>query len=192
MLVPFLYGSRLYGLYNNHSDFDYLFITDNVETVRTLVSPDTDVYTLSDFEIALNNSHSLKCIEVYFSNPLFFYARDIQFKLNKDTLRRSVSKVASNAYVKAKKKIRDGERYIGLKSYWHCIRILYQMCILAEHKTYDPTKLKELSHIYLSIMSYNSYEETFKDEIFKLLDQQFYAYMNELLHNFRLLAPKDT
>ena len=88
-------------------------------------------------------------------------------RLNKSNLRSSVSAVCSNSHVKAKKKIRDGEVYIGLKSYWHTIRILTMYTDLAKFGTFNPKDYKErLNHIYEDIMS--MVDDPEPDTIFQL------------------------
>ena len=113
---------------------------------------------------------------------------DLIHKLNKSNLRRSVSAVCSNAHVKAKKKIRDGEIYIGLKSYWHTIRILTMYTDLAKFGTFNPKGYKEqLNPIYEDIMS--MVDDPEPDTIFKRLVEKYDPLARELLHEFRLLCP---
>ena len=131
-MYKYLFGSKLYGLTNNKSDEDYLIVfntnSEKDEYIKNTNNKDEECWTWEEFKNHLE-AHDLKALEVYYSNVgnvgthLYINCEEYQFQLNLQQLRKAVSAVVSNAHVKAKKKFKDQEVYIGLKSYYHCIRI---------------------------------------------------------------------
>lgn len=186
--IHFLTGSQLYQMTNELSDYDYLVINNSDIPYPHPENKEIEVWTLDEFSTQLKN-HNLKALEVYYSNQVFIRMRyDLIHTLNKSSLRRSVSAVASNAHVKAKKKIRDGEVYIGLKSYWHTLRILTMYVDLAKNGTFNPTLYKDkLNHIYTDIMS--MIDDPNPETLFSRLVEKYDPLARELLHEFRLLCP---
>ena len=188
MITLLIVGSRLYGLTNELSDTDYLAIISDGESYPFPENKDIEVRTVSEFQASLDK-HDLKALEVYFGYPeLFPNTIPATFTFNEDSLRRAVSGVSSNAHVKAKKKIRDGEIYTGLKSFWHCIRILTMYIGLAKHGNFSPSSYSQkLKSTYLDIMSRIDDDPT---TMFDKLNETYDTEMRKLLHEFRLLCPK--
>jgi len=186
--IHFLTGSQLYGMTNPLSDYDYLVINNNEDPFPYPPNKEIEVWSRDKFLVKLVD-HDLKALEVYFSNDYFFRTYyGFGFNLNKSNLRRAVSAVVSNAHVKAKKKIRDGEIYTGLKSYWHTIRILTMYVDLAKNGSFDPRGYKDkLNHIYEDIISMLNDPEP--ETLFKRLVEKYDPLARELLHEFRLLCP---
>lgn len=178
--IPF--GSQVYGLTNPLSDKDFAYIVDSSEG---LDNTDDECYTPEEFQTHLNN-HDLKAIELYFT--CLSLQKEFNFKLDKKLLRSSVSRVVSNSHVKAKKKFKDNEIYIGLKSYYHCIRILVMMNYLALHEEFNPRNFKnELSYVYQDIMSRLDNDPS---TLFEELEQDYKKLLKNLQHTFRLYCPK--
>lgn len=183
--IPF--GSRVYGLTNEESDYDYVEITDNV--LFCSIDPNIECYSFEMFKEKLE-AHDIKAIELYFTAKEFFNDHGIYFKLDKKRLRHSVSAVVSNAYVKAKKKILQGDVYIGVKSYYHCIRILRYANSLVENNNLDFKQEKEyLRPIYNDIVINRKNKEG-NSETFSDLDSAYKTTLQELRHDFKMLCPK--
>ena len=131
ILGIYIYGSRLYGNDTENSDLDYVIVvSDEVSLFPNdygqWESEDLDLHfwTESGYKIALEN-HDIMALECYFQeDPIMKY--EVNFKLNLQMLRKSISSVTSNSWVKAKKKItlKDEDSKVGLKSYYHVFRIL--------------------------------------------------------------------
>lgn len=187
MITLLIVGSRLYGLTNKLSDTDYLAIISDGEVYPFPENKDIEVRTVSEFQASLDK-HDLKALEVYFGYPeLFPNTIPATFTFNEDSLRRAVSGVSSNAHVKSKKKIRDGEIYVGIKSFWHCLRILTMYTDLAKNKTFDPkVYVDQLTETYVDILKHMDLPP---EEIFKTLVLKYDRHMKDLLHEFRLLCP---
>lgn len=190
-LLPF--GSQVYGLTTEYSDKDYVALVideDKPEYIDTGFGIESvEIVTKQEFQLELNK-HNIKFIEVYLTNSVLLLNLGITFVLNKSSLRRSVSKVVSNAHVKSRKKIRDGYLYLGLKSYWHCIRILTCVIKYLEYKP-NPFYVKddfELVNIYNDIMIHLNTNKP--ENVFNILDTKYKKHLNELHTKFRELAPK--
>lgn len=180
--VPF--GSQVYGLTNNKSDEDYIYIYPDTVDLTSIPKDDSHM-TTHMFQSELDQ-HSVKALEAY------FYSEELQnyftFELNNSLLRKRVSAIVSNAHVKAKKKFKDGEIYIGLKSYYHCIRILTMFNYLAKHGTFNPSSfIPELEYIYNDIMQR---QPNNPDTLFQELEQDYKKMLKNLQHTFRMYCPK--
>ena len=189
----FRYGSSVYGLTNELSDIDYMVLHIDPTYQLHEYPEDVDIWTLEQFQDKLD-AHDLKALEIYFHYfDTFYNYYEMNFKLNKDKLRRSVSATCSNSYVKAKKKLIQGDIYLGLKSYWHCIRILTMFTHLAKYQHFNPANFKEkLEVIYLTILQYKT-STLAGDKIFSLLENthDYRQLLKTLQHDFRMLCPLD-
>ena len=191
LLLPF--GSQVYGMTNPKSDKDYLAICideDKPENIDTgYGSSEVEIWSYSEFLDKLE-AHDLKALEVYFENiAIFLSGFNTHFTLSKSKLRRAVSAVVSNAHVKAKKKLIDGEVYTGLKSYWHCIRILTMFNVLADKGIFKPSSfIEELDYIYVDIMERQGDEPS---GIFQHLENDYKVLLKSLHHTFKLRCPLD-
>lgn len=180
--VPF--GSQVYGLTNNKSDEDYIYIYPDTVDLISIPKDDSHMTTYM-FQSELDQ-HSIKALEAY------FYSEELQnyfnFELNLSFLRKRVSAVVSNAHVKAKKKFIDNEVYIGLKSYYHCIRILTMFNYLAREGTFNPSSfVYELEYIYQDILSR---EEESPETLFINLENDYKKMLKNLQHTFKMYCPK--
>lgn len=184
------FGSRVYGLINELSDYDNVLITDEFfNDYKLLSNIDIEAFSPEKFKEELDK-HSIKAIEVYFTDISFFHSIGIYFNLDKNLLRHSVSAVVSNAYIKSKKKIIQGDVYIGLKSYFHCIRLLVYANSLASTNNLDfKDHLEFLKPIYEDIVINRKHKEGTLDT-FKDLDNTHKEMLKSLRHEFKLLCPK--
>lgn len=148
-------GSILYGTSDENSDTDLLIITyDGVDIIPDenyvddgCVKADKRIYQTStegyDYEIvkysdflSLIKEQSPLALEAIFDTQDSFYSKLRRFyKLDKWKLRESFGSIASNSFVKAKKKMTVKESYdirCALKSLFHSIRLLMFACQIAE------------------------------------------------------------
>lgn len=125
ILKTYSYGSRVYGCTTEKSDYDYIFVVetddDDLEYSVVLKGFNATVYSEKKF-IKRIQDHEINALECIFQDENDKYLK--YFKLDKEKLRRKFSAVASNSYVKCKKKLKDGEVYTAKKSMFHSIRIL--------------------------------------------------------------------
>lgn len=128
----YIVGSHLYGTNTLNSDVDYVMITsDNYGKDGETVSYgniDVAFYSHSTW-CALCQKDDIKALEVNAIPNNFIIKQDKHYRTKNDVIniRKSISAVVSNAWVKGKKKLTVPESldlYIGKKSIWHCFRIL--------------------------------------------------------------------
>lgn len=118
------YGSTVYGTATKDSDIDYIAVVESDEDLLYGVRNeycDYTVYSESMFIKAIKD-HKASVLECIFQHDNDEYRK--YFELDTEKLRREFSAIASNSYVKCKKKLKDGDIMIGLKSLFHSLRIL--------------------------------------------------------------------
>ena len=134
----YCYGSRVYGTSTEESDFDYILVLSD-DYDRTAIfdfSEDNQVeydrtqctiYTNTEFKDRLSNC-DVSALECYFLPDKFREKENIKYniEINRELVYRNFSQVASNSWVKCKKKLEKEHDYrVGKKSLWHSLRILF-------------------------------------------------------------------
>jgi predicted nucleotidyltransferase len=125
ILKVYNYGSRVYGCHTEKSDYDKIIIVesdnDNLYYSVNMTNLNITVYSEALFikKIQEHRIDALECIFQDKNDPYLKY-----FELDKEKLRRAISAVSSNSFVKCKKKLAQGDVYIGKKSLFHSLRIL--------------------------------------------------------------------
>lgn len=133
VIKEYSFGSVVYGTSLKDSDEDYIAVVDSEENLAYNVRGEKDYIVYSeDLFIQGIKNHEIYILECIFQDKNDVYRK--YFELDKGKLRKNVSSIASNSYVKCKKKIQDGEEYIGLKSLFHSIRILDYGIQIAKYK----------------------------------------------------------
>ncbi len=203
IISVYLYGSTVYGTANPKSDFDLIVVVDRKDDVtiparaialareyykRLFGTFDANVYTEEEFLRGLAGMEIsfLECVNNVrsYSNEgtLIFGKMHKMPKIDLPTLRDSISRKASNSWVKAKKKLTVQEDYaplIGKKSAWHAIRIIdFGIQLATTGKIHDITS-KSLE--FFDVMDCETWEE---------IDEKFRKMYNELSTEFRKVAPK--
>lgn len=123
------YGSRVYGNVTDASDYDYIIVSNAVTGHQEYTHGNINVHVRSPqgFDNALREHkiYALECINTKSSLVNNQYDHS-WFKMDHAVLRKEISGKSSNSWVKAKKKmiIPEEETYIGVKSLFHCLRIL--------------------------------------------------------------------
>lgn len=120
------YGSVLYGTNGVDSDIDIVAIINSDIPYQQYESESMDIHILSTVEYFRQLSeHKIMALECYYQkSPILKY--ECEFSLSLPMLRKEISSVASNSWVKAKKKLTlpDEDNYIGVKSFFHSFRII--------------------------------------------------------------------
>lgn len=133
ILNEYVVGSHVYGTNNADSDVDYLVVVDGEPTVEEERMGENDFHYIgkAEFNHLLNINH-IKALEAVYSPSNFILKESYRpkFKIDPLALRPTTSAICSNSWVKGKKKIIDGEIHIGLKSYFHSLRIMEFSCQL--------------------------------------------------------------
>ena len=183
ILAVYKYGSRVYKCATKESDWDYIVVVESpYEDLKYSVIKDNvnlTVYSEQNFIEEIKNHH-ISVLECIFQKTNDMFKK--HFELDSEKLRRAISSVASNSYVKCKKKIRDGEVYIGKKSLFHSIRILMFGIQIAK---------------YGKIVNYeeaNNYHKIIFEmgDDWSELDKEFKPVYNALKSKFKRLAPLES
>ncbi len=200
VLGCFPYGSRVYGTNKPDSDYDFILVLKEValESDR-LDSRDNPIsitiYSEEGFQQRVNE-HKIFALECLFCPKDLVLKNELkfQFKLDKSSLRHSISEKCSKDWNQAKKRFSDsqginpvtGERYIrkiyeGKKSLFHCFRMIdFAIQIIEKGKIEKFDSCNEF------------WEELFTDpsEDWQHYHDKYYANYNNRLIEFRKLAPK--
>ena len=171
----YLYGSVIYGTTNENSDYDILIIAKTPWPEREIKVNNYNIHILSmDRFMEGLKQHNIRNIECLFS-PIKFISEGIGYTVDIKGLRHSISHTVSNSWVKAKKKILQGDYYIGTKSLFHSLRISMfgkQLC----EKNYI-NNWKCANYIWDELMS--------KTWTWDELDNKYRILRNELSTDFR-------
>lgn len=133
-IVLYHYGSFVYGTFTQgKSDYDFIVVVpdcmiDDNELQLTENEKQYTFYRETYFKERINK-HEIDALECIFLPENFIKGNNIYlnyFSYNEQKLRESISRVCSNSYVKAKKKLiveKDYDFYKSMKSLFHSIRI---------------------------------------------------------------------
>jgi len=179
----YLFGSRVYDNATSNSDWDVIMIakTSSPETEIKTDKFNIHVLTVDRFQEGLEQ-HNIRNIECIMAPDWAILQENHQFKfdLMSNRLRHSISHINSNSWVKCKKKLSQGDYYIGIKSIWHAMRIVMFGSQIARYGKIIHWDCA--NHIWKELVSRNW---TWED-----LDEKFRKYNNELLSGFRIFATK--
>jgi len=179
----YMFGSSVYGNVNKNSDRDFIVIAKSSITEKEFKSDIYNIHLLSEdrFLLGLKN-HNIRDLECIYAPAWakLVTNKDFDFEINKPSLRHSISHSNSISYVKSKKKLAQGDYYIGIKSLFHSMRIAnFGIQLATENKITDFTSC---NWIWDEI---NSKKWTWEE-----LDARWKPYNNELMHDFRIKCSK--
>lgn len=178
------YGSRVYGNYNNSSDYDFIVIvsdkTNNQFSDRLI---NINYFTPEEHQNRLDE-HEISALECHFAPDEFIIHETMRFRFDLDlnSLRHSLSAKSSNSFVKAKKKLtieKDYDLNIGRKSLWHSFRIIDFGIQICEKGTIDYSSMNELFKEIMMSYTWSDLFENYKQDY------------NKIVSRFRILAPKE-
>ena len=154
------YGSFVYGTFvEGVSDYDYIVIVPDEMIALDEQQFECDnrqytVHTAKSWQEMLDRC-DVDAIETYFLLEQFIVKETVAFiaDITKTKIRNSFSHVASNSFVKCKKKLEVEESYdpkTGKKSLWHSLRIVdFGIQILEHDKIVD---YSSMNHLYDEIV----------------------------------------
>jgi len=184
------YGSRVYGSFRKDSDYDFIVIVKNKVSDQfsdNLIN--VNFFTPEDHQHRLDE-HEISALECFFLAPEYIWknARNYAFRLDLSKLRHSLCAKSSNSFVKAKKKItvevekrvEENPEDVGKKSLFHSFRIIEFGKQIAQTG---------------KITDYGCSNGLFKEIMYSYFDwnvlfEEYKKKYNNLLTEFRLLAPK--
>lgn len=180
----YLYGSRCYGTYNENSDYDFIVVANN--SVENLECTHGDfnfhIQTPTYFQSRLdwNDPKDFECLLWSEDNPIL-EKKEFNMEVVKPKLRHSVSHISSNSWVKGRKKIEQGDFYIGQKSVFHSLRIpMYGIQIL---KDGEITDWECANKYWEDIQTITDWEE---------MKDKYHPIRNKIMTEFRSLCPKNS
>lgn len=181
ILNIYLFGSRIYDVSSEMSDYDVLIIAKTPYPEKEIIVDNLNIHilTLDRFLDGLK-THNIRNIECLFSPIKLLETEHIQYVINISGLRHSISHISSNSYVKSKKKLIQGDYYIGIKALFHSLRIiLYGIQLINYGKIND---WKCANYIWNDLSSKNwTWEE---------LDLKYKPIKNRLMTEFRKISYK--
>lgn len=176
------FGSQYYGTFvEGKSDKDFVVVCDMSDPKTEYVDDQVNIsgYSLQEYK-RLMDACDIAVLESSF-HPLFVTV-DLPLIINKTNLRGSISQKTDHSYVKAKKKLIDGEFYVAKKSLFHSIRIALYATELAKDGVITNWNVREL---YDRIMLLP--EQT---DAWPTWDSEFRKEFNSAKSEFRKFAPK--
>ena len=187
ILNAYLFGSHLYGTNLENSDKDYIIVTKEY-----VESDSTDIHfiTEKEFQRSLDN-HDIQALECYFAPEKFKYKETVKFNFNLDKkiLRKSISTLCDNSWVKGEKKLTinaDYDKYVGIKSIFHSIRIRdFGIQIANEGKIYD---FSRYNYVYFELLKLS--EKYHRNELWDVIKKRYKELFNNLRSEFIILCPK--
>lgn len=187
ILNKYPYGSRVYRSHTDTSDKDLIIISDKYYDSQDI---DIKIYTVTDFQSALDN-HEISALECYFLPFEMVYKKDhdFTFTLNKMKLRKSISTIASNSFVKGKKKLTilgDYDKELAIKSIFHALRILdfgIQIANNGKIVNYSSSNwiLTDLKEMTLNLENNSAWE---------VVEHKYKKIFNDRASEVKMLCPK--
>lgn len=188
-ICSYLYGSRVYGTNTKYSDWDWIIVAWEAPTLN---DPNHTFYTPSEFilQMQMHEISVLECLwlpeDCVQSGPFGDKWNPLEaWELHLPTLRNSLSQKSSNSWVKAKKKLLQGDYHLGIKSLFHSFRILeFGTQIATDGKI---TSYGAANWLWEELMLLSKNQKASWGELESLYKNQY----NQLRTKFRLLAPKE-
>lgn len=175
----FVFGSRVYGTYDNSSDWDFRIIANTPNTNQEIKSGDFNIHIQTPVQFQnLLNEHHPGALECYFAPDEFKILDTVDFKFDLiiPRLRHNFSHTSSNSWVKCKKKLYQNEYHIGVKSLFHSLRIpLFGQQIAKTGEIYDFSCANDI---------WNKINSK-KDCTWGELDSEFREFRNSIMSDFR-------
>ena len=121
----YIFGSRVYGTSSETSDWDIILVAN---AASPEVEHKGDKYNIHvivpDVFKKLAEDNHIKAIECLFAPDWAKILEfETEFKFKPASFRHNISHTVSNSWVKCKKKLEQGDYYIGIKSLFHSLRI---------------------------------------------------------------------
>jgi len=178
----YVFGSQVYGTNTHNSDWDFIMVANTPNTNQEIRSGDFNIHVMTEEQFLKNlKDHHSSSVEAFLTPKEFRLQEDVKFdwKPNIPSLRHSFSHISSNSWVKSKKKIEQGDYYIGVKSLFHSLRIPIFGIQIAQTGSID---FSVANYIHDKIFS--------KEWTWDELDSEFRPLRNSILTDFRNITTK--
>lgn len=181
------FGSHVYRTNSEVSDEDYVCIVGEKFPSHDI---NFHVYTKTEFQHFLNE-HNIQMLECFFL-PKEHKLKEtvkVNFNLNLNKLRSSISTVSNGSWVKGKKKLivqADHNKYLAIKSVFHSLRILdFGIQIAKNNKIID---YSSINYIWKDILDISKDKDYF--ELWDVIESKYKKEFNSLKSEFVSLCPK--
>ena len=182
------FGSYIYKSNNEFSDEDYIIVMREYYETKDI---NVHHYSVSQFQDLINR-HDIQALECMFLDTKFILKQNytFNFSLDKSKLRTSISTIASNSWVKGKKKLivtGDYNLNLAIKSIFHSLRILdYGIQIAEHHKIINYASMNYvLEDLYKLSKTYQ------RNELWEIIDTKYRKLFNSKSSLFKELCPKN-
>lgn len=177
----YVFGSRVYGTASEGSDWDFILVANASAPEVEYKSEKMNIHILTPDRFAKeardNHIRALECI--YAPEWAILKPTSVEFIYKPESFRHNISHMVSNSWVKCKKKLEQGDYYIGVKSLFHALRIADFGIQFAETGKIDYGKMNWLWD-----------EISSREWAWEELKEKYQPLRNELLTRFRELAAK--
>jgi len=178
----YLYGSRCYGIDREDSDYDFTVVAKaSVENVEYVFDNfNIHVQTADYFQKRLdwNDPKVIECL-LWSQQNSIVENLNFEIKIVPSKYRHAVSQISSNSWVKAGKKIEQGDIFIGQKSLYHSLRIPMYAIQVMKHGDIIDWKCA------------NKYwEDIIQNDNWESLAKKYKPIRNKIMTEFRELCPK--
>lgn len=181
------FGSQVYKTNSERSDEDFICI---VGEKLPSIDINLHIYNKIEFQHFLDE-HNIQMLECFFL-PNEYKLKEmikLNFTINLNKLRSSISTASNGSWVKGKKKLTvqaDYNKYLGIKSIFHSLRILnFGLQIAKTGKIYD---YSIINNIWLDILEISKDKEFF--ELWESIEGKYKKEFNSLKSEFVSLCPK--
>lgn len=198
----FTYGSQIYGNVNEDSDTDFCYIGGDTSIINPdngihLINGDdtfSDMVTSEQFNELLKQHHPvmLEGYSLQYHDNLkgkYQFSEKVIINIQLPILRKSFSTIASNSFVKARKKLmiaKDYNRYASMKSLFHSLRLLQFGTQIAMNGYI--VDFRECNNLHeMVVKDYTNYSDS---ELLSTIIPQYKIIYNEYATEFRKYAPK--
>ncbi len=181
-IACFTFGSKVYGCDTYGSDTDIKLVYKGINSGQEIKRTDYNIHLISeqDFEKQLKE-HLPGAVECILAPDNFkWVSKDFKFVVSIPSLRHMYSHVSSNSWVKARKKIEQGDYETGVKSLFHSLRIpMFGIQLATEGSIVDFTCA---NHIIEELRS--------RTWTWTELDERFRPERNRIMTDFRKVTVK--
>ncbi len=191
-IYPF--GSQIYGTNTKNSDKDYIAVCKELPLEGSLYDKDNvcvHYLTVNNYQNLLDQNE-IQALECHFLPKSKVIKQTMAFDLviNKENLRRSISTISSNSWVKGKKKLiiqGDYDKWLAIKSIFHSLRILnFGIQVAEEQSIYV---YSAMNYILDDLIKIGKDKESV--ELWELIDGKYRETFNKLSSQFKKLCPID-
>jgi len=192
----FRLGSQVYGTHTPESDHDFIIIA---ETWFDAEDINIHVYNRAQFLGALIN-HDIQALECLFLDPKHILKDEwkldrtcLDDKINStyraEKLRTAISTIASNSWVKGKKKLivaGDYDLHLAIKSVFHSLRIIdFGIQIATDRKI---TNYGSMNYVLQDLKKMS--ETMQREDLWNAIDTKYRSLYNQSSSKFKELCPK--